>query len=257
MRGAAGKCDPSRGAARGTRVGGRGGRDDPRCCADGAPGRCGSTAGGRPCGRASSSRRGRGRMTRRRRTAGGTHGRSSYGAADPRRRSSQGDLRLDNEPQPWHKGTGRPALSELGAVTRVRWARPDPHPTTWSAGAVTYAVRTRKRGRTTWRPPYFGQPLGRGRSRACVRAASRSPCAPCCSRRRVAGPVAKHRMRQFAGSRLFPPGRRSSIQRAARRNGSRKTMFGEPILARFPRERLRAPRGGVWRPRPAGHALLS
>ena len=35
----------------------------------------------------------------------------------------------------------------------------------------------------------------------------------------VAGPVAKHLVRQFAGSRLFPPGRRSSMQRATRRNG--------------------------------------
>ena len=222
MRGAAGKCDPSRGAARGTRVGGRGGRDDPRCCADGAPGRCGSTAGGRPCGRASSSRRGRGRMTRKRRMAGGTRGRSSYGAADPRRRSSQGDLRLDNEPQPWHKGTGRPALSELGAVTRVRWARPGPSPYDcvrfgdYIRVPAGLADLTRKWGSSLRRPPHFGQPLGQGRSRACVRAVSRSPCAP------------------------LP----------ARRNGQRTSVFGAPILAGLQCEGLGRPAAG-----PGGRGL--
>ena len=133
---AGGKCDPSRGAARGTRAGGRGGRDAPRCCAGGAPGRRAPTVGGLPCGRAASSRRVRGRTKRRRRTAGSTRGRSSHGATDPRRQSSQGDLRLDNEPRPWHKRTGRPGLSELGAVTRVRCSRPDPHPTTWFPGRL-------------------------------------------------------------------------------------------------------------------------
>ena len=39
-----------------------------------------------------------------------------------RRRSARGDLRLDNEPEPWHNSRDRLGLSELGAVTRVRWA---------------------------------------------------------------------------------------------------------------------------------------
>jgi len=145
MSGAGGKCDPSRGAARGTRVGGRGGRGGLRRCADGAPGRRGPTGGGRPFDRASSSRRVRGRTTRTRRTTGGTRGRSSGGAADTQRRSLQGDLRLDNEPRPCHKGTGCLGLSELGAVTRVRWPRPDPHPTTWSTGRLHGLFRRGRR----------------------------------------------------------------------------------------------------------------
>ena len=48
-------------------------------------------------------------------------GRSSGGAGRPRRRSARGDLRLDNAFEPWHNSTDRLALSELGAVTRVRW----------------------------------------------------------------------------------------------------------------------------------------
>ena len=218
------------------RAGGRGGRGGLRGSAGGAHGRRGPTAAGRPCGRAQSSRHGRGRTTHRRRTPRRRRGRSAGGGVGPRRRSSPGEIRLDNERRPWHKGTGRPGLSELGAVTRVRSRPPGPHLSTWSAWAATWADSARMRGCSERRPLRFGRPLSCRRFQARVRAASRSPCAPSRARHRVAGPVAKHRMRQCAGSRLFPPGRRSSIQRAARRNGSRDTMFGSTIVARLPRE---------------------
>ena len=106
---AGGKCDPSRGGggAHGTRAGGRGGRGALRGCAGGAPGRRGPTAAGRQRGRRASSRRGRGRTTGRRRTAGGTRGRFSRGGAGPRRRSSRGEIRLDNRAAAVAQRTGR------------------------------------------------------------------------------------------------------------------------------------------------------
>ena len=102
--GAGGKCDPSRrGAARGRPAGGRGGRDGPLRCAGGAPWRRGPTAGGRPGGRARSSRRGRGRRPRRSRKPGRTRGSFSGGeSAGPRRRSARSGLRLDIPARPCH-----------------------------------------------------------------------------------------------------------------------------------------------------------
>ena len=75
---------------------------------------------------------------------------------------------------------------------------------------------TRKWGSSLRRPPHFGQPLGQGRSRACVRAVSRSPCAP------------------------LP----------ARRNGQRTSVFGAPILAGLQCEGL-----GRLAPGSCGHGL--
>ena len=76
----------------------------------------------RPSGTTTCSRHGHGHTPRRRRKDGCTGDRFSGGGAGPRRRSAQGDLRLDNEPDPWHNSGDRLGLSELGAVTRVRWA---------------------------------------------------------------------------------------------------------------------------------------
>ena len=143
-----GKCDPSRGgAAHGTRAGGRGGRGALRGSAGGAPGRRGPSGAGRQRGRRVSSRRGRGRTTGRHRTVGRTRGRFSRGGVGPRRRSSRCEIRLDKEPQPWHKEADCLGLSELGAVTRVRGSRPGPHLSTWSAkpatcGCFPLAMRT-------------------------------------------------------------------------------------------------------------------
>ena len=75
---------------------------------------------------------------------------------------------------------------------------------------------TRKWGSSLRRLPHFGQPLGQGRSRACVRAVSRSPCAP------------------------LP----------ARRNGQRTSVFGAPILAGLQCEGL-----GRLAPGSCGHGL--
>ena len=73
--------------------------------------------------------------------------------------------------EPWHNSRDRLGLSELGAVTRVRWPIPGPHPTSESA---PYATRTQCRppapGPWTpalpWtqraRPPELGKPRGRG-----------------------------------------------------------------------------------------------
>ena len=123
----------------GRRVAGRGGRGALRDCADGGRWRLGPPGGERPSGTAACSRHGRGHTPRRWRRVGGSVDRSSGGGAGPRRRSARGDLRLDNEPEPWHNSRDRLGLSELGAVTRVRWAQPGPHPTSESA---LYAIRT-------------------------------------------------------------------------------------------------------------------
>ena len=122
MAGVRGKCDPSRGAGRGRRAAGRGGRDVLRDCADDERWRLERTGDDRPSGTATCSRRGRGHTPRRRRRDGCTGDSFSGGGAGPRRRSARGDLRLDNEPEPWHNSRDRLGLSELGAVTRVRWA---------------------------------------------------------------------------------------------------------------------------------------
>ena len=122
MAGVWGKCDPSRGAGRGRRAAGRGGRDVLRDCADDERWRLERTGDDRPSGTATCSRRGRGHTPRRRRRDGCTGDSFSGGGAGPRRRSARGDLRLDNEPEPWHNSRDRLGLSELGAVTRVRWA---------------------------------------------------------------------------------------------------------------------------------------
>ena len=150
--GGRGKCDPSRGAGRGRRVAGRGGRGALRDCADGGPGRPGPPGGGRPPGTAACSRHGRGHTPRRWRRVGRTDDRSSAGGAGPRRRSARGGLRLDNGPEPWQNSGDRPGLSELGAVTRVRSAQPGPHPTPESA---LYATRTpcRPPAPGPWTPP--------------------------------------------------------------------------------------------------------
>ena len=120
MAGAQGKCDPSRGAGRGRRAAGRGGRDALRDCADGGPWRLEPPGGERPRGTAACSKHGRGHTLRRWRRVGCTDDRSSGGGAGPRRRSARGGLRLDNEPEPWQNSRDRLGLSELEAVTRVR-----------------------------------------------------------------------------------------------------------------------------------------
>ena len=152
MAGGRGKCDPSRGAGRGRRVAGRGGRGALRDCADGGPGRPGPPGAGRPPGTAACSRHGRGHTPRRWRRVGCTDDRSSAGGAGPRRRSARGGLRLDNGPEPWQNSGDRPGLSELGAVTRVRSAQPGPLPTPESA---LYATRTpcRPPAPGPWTPP--------------------------------------------------------------------------------------------------------
>ena len=122
MAGVRGKCDPSRGAGRGRRAAGRGGRDVLRDCADDERWRLERTGDDRPSGTAACSRHGRGHTPRRGRRDGCTGDSFSGGGAGPRRRSARGDLRLDNEPEPWHNSRDRLGLSELGAVTRVRWA---------------------------------------------------------------------------------------------------------------------------------------
>ena len=122
MAGVREKCDPSRGAGRGRRAAGRGGRDVLRDCADDERWRLERTGDDRPSGTATCSRRGRGHTPRRRRRDGCTGDSFSGGGAGPRRRSARGDLRLDNEPEPWHNSRDWLGLSELGAVTRVRWA---------------------------------------------------------------------------------------------------------------------------------------
>ena len=142
MAGVQGKCDPSRGGGRGRRAAGRGGRDALRDCADGGPWRLEPPGGERPSDTMACSRHGRGRTPRRRRRDGCTDGRLSGGGAGPRRRSARGGLRLDNEPEPWQNSRDRLGLSELGAVTRARWAIPGPHPTSESA---LYATRTQRR----------------------------------------------------------------------------------------------------------------
>ena len=122
------KTDPSRGGGRDRRVAGRDGRDDPRDFAGGEPWRPAPTGDDRPPGSAACSRHGRDHTRRRWRTGGCSVGRSSGVAADPRRRSARGKLRLDSERQPWHNSSDRLGLSELGAVTRVRFSTPGPHP---------------------------------------------------------------------------------------------------------------------------------
>ena len=113
--------DPSRGGGRDTRAGGHGGRAALRGSADAALGRPAPSGGGRALGTTACSRPGRGHTPRRWRTGGCSVGTSSGAAGCPRRRSAQGGLRLDIEPESWHNSTGRLALSEHGAVTRVRW----------------------------------------------------------------------------------------------------------------------------------------
>ncbi len=113
--------DPSRGGGRGRRAGGRGGRGDLPGSADAEPGRPAPSGAGRAPGTAACSKHGRDHTPRRWQTGDCNVGRSSGGAGRPRRRSARGDLRLDNAFEPWHNSTDRLALSELGAVTRVRW----------------------------------------------------------------------------------------------------------------------------------------
>ena len=120
MAGGRGKCDPSRGGGRGRRVAGRGGQGALRGCADAGPRRLEPTGDGRLSGMSACSRHGRGHTPRRGRRDGCSDDRLSVGGAGPRRRSARDDLRLDNEPGPWHNSRDRLGLSELGAVTRVR-----------------------------------------------------------------------------------------------------------------------------------------
>ncbi len=109
------------GGGRGRRAGGRGGRGDLPGSADAEPGRPAPSGAGRAPGTAACSKHGRDHTPRRWQTGDCNVGRSSGGAGRPRRRSARGDLRLDNAFEPWHNSTDRLALSELGAVTRVRW----------------------------------------------------------------------------------------------------------------------------------------
>jgi len=135
------KTDPSRAGGRGTHAAGRDGRDGPRDSADGGPGQPAPTGDDRPPGSKVCSRHGRDHTRRRWRTGGCSVGRSSGEATGPRRRSARGELRLDNEQEPWHNGTDRLGLSELGAVTRVR-SHPGPHPTSESASTVSERPRS-------------------------------------------------------------------------------------------------------------------
>ena len=133
-----GKTDPSRGGGHDRRVAGRDGRDGPRDCAGVAPGPPAPTGDERQRGSAACSTHGRGRTPCRRRTGGCSVGNSSGVTAGPRRRSAQGELRLDSRPEPWHNNGDRLGLSELGAVTRVRLLPgPGPHPTSESAPTLS------------------------------------------------------------------------------------------------------------------------
>ena len=92
---------------------------------------------------------------------------------------------------------------------------------------------TRKWGSSLRRLPHFGQPLGQGRSRACVRAVSRSPCAPLPARRRVAGPVAKRQSAWMRGSAYSPLARVLYRADDPASNYRRGSAFGAPIVARL------------------------
>ena len=142
MAGVRGKRDPSRGARRGGRAAGRDGGDALRDCVDGGPWPLEPAGDELPSDTMACSRHGRGRTARRRRRVGCTDDTLSGGGAGRRRRSARGDLRLDNEPEPWHNSRDRLALSELGAVTRAPWAIPGPQPMSESA---LYATRTQRR----------------------------------------------------------------------------------------------------------------
>ena len=104
------KTDPSRDGGRDRRVGGRDGRDGPRDCAGVGPGQPAPTGDERPPGSAACSRRGRDRTPCRWRTGSCSVGRSSGVAAGPRRRSAQGELRLDSQREPWHNCSDRLGL---------------------------------------------------------------------------------------------------------------------------------------------------
>ena len=121
-----GKSDPSRGAGRDRRADGPGDRGALPDCADGGRWRPAPSSGAPKYGSVPSSRRGHGRTPDRSRRGGGTSGRSSGGEAGPRCRSPRGDLRLDDEPKPWHNRSDWLGLSEVEAVTRVRM-HPGPH----------------------------------------------------------------------------------------------------------------------------------
>ena len=121
--------DPSR--AGGRRADGRGGRGVLPGCADAEPARPAPSGAGRALGTTACSRHGRDHMPCRWRTGGCSSGSSSGGVRRPRRRSAQGDLRLDNAFEPWHNNTDRLVLSELGAVTRVRRPNTGPSPHVW------------------------------------------------------------------------------------------------------------------------------
>ena len=158
------KTDPSRGGGgRGKRVAGRDGRDGPRDSADGGPWQPAATGDDRPPGSAACSRHGRDHTPRRWRTGGCSVGRSSGVAAGPRRRSARGKLRLDSERQPWHNSSDRLGLSELGAVTRVRFSTPGPHPTSESVPTVSERPGACEHGRCS-----VARPLRHGRRRRSV-----------------------------------------------------------------------------------------
>ena len=137
--------DPSRGGERGRRAGGRGGRGALRGCADAGLGRPAPNGGGRAPGTTARSRHGRGHTSRRWQTGGCSVGRSSGGAAGPRRRSARGDLRLDNAFEPWHNCTDRLGLvgarggHEGPASTRALTPRLRPQPTLRERAAARHA----------------------------------------------------------------------------------------------------------------------
>ena len=157
------KTDPSRGGGRGKRVAGRDGRDGPRDSADGGPWQPAATGDDRPPGSAACSRHGRDHTPRRWRRDGCSVGRSSGVAAGPRRRSARGKLRLDSQRQPWHNSSDRLGLSELGAVTRVRFSTPGPHPTSESVPTVSERPGACEHGRCS-----VARPLRHGRRRRSV-----------------------------------------------------------------------------------------
>ena len=157
------KTDPSRGGGRGKRVAGRDGRDGPRDSADGGPWQPAATGDDRPPGSAACSRHGRDHTPRRWRRDGCSVGRSSGVAAGPRRRSARGKLRLDSQRQPWHNSSDRLGLSELGAVTRVRFSTPGPHPTSESVPTVSERPGACEHGRCS-----VARPLSHGRRRRSV-----------------------------------------------------------------------------------------
>ena len=144
--------DPSRGGGRDTRAGGHGGRAALRGSADAALGRPAPSGGGRALGTTACSRPGRGHTPRRWRTGGCSVGTSSGAAGCPRRRSAQGGLRLDIEPESWHNSTGRLALSEHGAVTRVRWPYRALTPPLSPLSTLRERVAARQ-PRRLWTPP--------------------------------------------------------------------------------------------------------